>query len=100
MFVCSLTEHVSQKGGSGAGREVHTYVIHRSPGESDDDSHQRVYSVTVQRYDHQKHTAQAVHYREEQTQLHGNKHTESIKRIINQGNNKIKMSTLLQVLNI
>lgn len=77
MFVCSLTEHVSQKGGSGAGREVHTYVIHRSPRERNSDSHQRVYGVTVERYNHQKHAAHTVHYREEQTQLHGNKNTQS-----------------------
>lgn len=76
MFVCSLTEHVSQKGRSGAWREVHTYVIHRSSGERDSDSYQRVYGVTVERYNHQKHAAQTVHYREEQTQLHGNKNTQ------------------------
>jgi len=77
VFVCSLTEHVSQKGGSGARREVNTYVIHRSPGERNNDSHQRVYGVTVEWYNHQKHAAHTVHYREEQTQLHGNKNTQS-----------------------
>lgn len=66
-----LTEHVSEEGWSGAGRQVDANVVDRCARQRHSNSHQRVDGVAVEGNHDQENAAQAVDDWEEQRQLQG-----------------------------
>lgn len=66
-----LTEHYSEEGWSGAGRQVDANVVDWYAGQRHSNSHQRVDGVAVEGNHYQEYAAQAVDDRKEQRQLRG-----------------------------